>query len=134
MEQVVFRFDERTQQRASDIAGDQVAGSAAKPHGQPSAAIKAKKSRPSGKALHERLKQNGYRCELSGVVLEIATASVDHRMPLSRGGEHVMENLAVIHGAVNRMKGTMTEEEFVNWCCLVADHTRAKAAEMACQK
>lgn len=38
--------------------------------------------------------------------------SIDHDIPLARGGQNVRENLQFICLTCNRMKGTMTGEEF----------------------
>ena len=74
----------------------------------------------TGTTLFELAKSNGFRCALSGVELKPDNASLDHTIPLSKGGSHSMHNVAVIHGAVNRMKGEMDRDEFVRWCKLIA--------------
>lgn len=76
--------------------------------------------------LHARIKNNECRCELSGVEMSPEDASLDHRIPLSRGGTHDMDNVAVVHKVMNRMKGTMMDSEFVAWCMKVADWNRQK--------
>jgi hypothetical protein len=65
-----------------------------------------------------------FRCALSGVVLEPACATLDHKMPVSLGGGHDIDNLQVVHDTVNRMKGTLSNEEFVRWCSLVSHWSR----------
>lgn len=40
---------------------------------------------------------------------------IDHRVPLSRGGEHSFDNLQMICEICNRAKGASTEEEFLGW-------------------
>lgn len=40
---------------------------------------------------------------------------VDHRAPLSRGGEHAFENLQMVCEVCNRAKGALTEAEFLEW-------------------
>lgn len=46
-------------------------------------------------------------CDLNGVY------DVDHKLPLSRGGLHSIENLCLACPCCNRRKHTRTEEEFV---------------------
>lgn len=74
----------------------------------------------TGKALFALAKSNGFRCALSGVEMHPDDASIDHVVPLSKGGDHSMCNMAIIHMAVNRMKGEMDHAEFVRWCTLIA--------------
>ena len=74
----------------------------------------------TGNALFKLAKANGFRCALSGVEMEPDHASIDHVVPLSKGGEHSMSNMAIIHITVNRMKGEMDHDEFVRWCTLIA--------------
>ena len=70
-----------------------------------------------------RLIQNqNYRCALTGRRLEPQTAALDHIIPVSRGGEHVMENVQVLQKQVNRVKHTLTNEEFIALCREVVAH------------
>ena len=57
-----------------------------------------------------------YRCALTGRVLEPANAAMDHMLPVSRGGRHLIENIQLLEKSVNRAKGTMTNEEFLAMC------------------
>jgi 5-methylcytosine-specific restriction endonuclease McrA len=72
------------------------------------------------KELVSLVESNNYRCHLTGWQLSPATASLDHKLPVSRGGGHAIENLQVVDYRVNKAKGTMTNEEFVEMCCAVA--------------
>ena len=78
----------------------------------------------TGKSLFKQIKQQHYRCHLSGIVLDVCDASVDHIIPLSRGGTNTMDNVAIVHATINRMKGTMTDAEFASWCIKVAEWNR----------
>ncbi|TWT44989.1 hypothetical protein RAS1_14090 [Phycisphaerae bacterium RAS1] len=66
--------------------------------------------------LLDLLHAHRYRCALSGRVLEPANAAMDHVLPVSRGGRHSIENIQLLEKAVNRAKGTMTNEEFIAMC------------------
>lgn len=49
------------------------------------------------------------------------TASLD-RLDNARGYEP--GNIRWVHKVVNKMRGTLSVEEFIHWCRLVADHER----------
>lgn len=66
--------------------------------------------------LLQMLQAQAYRCSLSGRVLTPANAALDHILPVSRGGHHVIENVQILDKQVNRAKATMTNEEFVAMC------------------
>lgn len=72
--------------------------------------------------LLETLKQQSYRCALSGWELTPETAQIDHKDPVSKGGKTELANLQWLHEKINRMKGSMSQEEFVQICKLIADH------------
>lgn len=81
-----------------------------------------KKPSVSPKQIMTLIESQQYRCALSGRELTPETASLDHALPLSRGGLHDISNVQVLEFRVNAAKGTMTVEEFVAMCCDVADH------------
>lgn len=82
--------------------------------------------RPSGAVTQTKLKRlleyQSFKCALTGVELTPQTLALDHIKPLSSGGEDMMENVQLVHTAVNSMKGTLCMEEFVEWCKKVARH------------
>lgn len=63
-----------------------------------------------------------YRCALTGRPLEPQTASLDHMVPVRCGGQHCIDNVQVLHRQVNRAKGTLTNEEFIQLCREVVEH------------
>ena len=73
--------------------------------------------------LLQKMEQQGNRCALSGQPIDHLNSEIDHILPVSRGGSSEMENLQWLSRTVNRMKGTMTNEEFVEACKLVVEHT-----------
>lgn len=83
-------------------------------------------SRPTGKVTAKKLRQlidfQNYRCALTGDELTPETASVDHKIPISKGGTNVMENVQVLHSEVNRMKGSMSTLEFILLCRKIIKH------------
>lgn len=83
-------------------------------------ATKSRNEEVTSEGLRRLIKNNEYRCMLSGVALDPSDASLDHSTPLSKGGEHVISNVKIIHVDVNRMKGTIDEAEFIGWCRKIA--------------
>ena len=65
-----------------------------------------------------------YRWALTGRTLEPDTASIDHILPITRGGAHDISNVWVVHHQANSAKGTMTAEEFIALCREVVRHQR----------
>lgn len=57
-----------------------------------------------------------FRCALTGRPLEPVNASIDHIIPMSQGGLHVLENVQVLHADVNAAKRTMKLEDFIQMC------------------
>ena len=68
------------------------------------------------------IKEQQFRCSLTGVELEPETANADHIHSLMDGGENTIQNIQIVHQVVNRMKGTMSQDEFIAWCKRVAAH------------
>jgi 5-methylcytosine-specific restriction endonuclease McrA len=60
--------------------------------------------------------EQGYRCALTGRELTPDTSAVDHINPVSKGGDHAISNMQVLHRQVNQAKGTMTQSEFIAMC------------------
>ena len=73
--------------------------------------------------MMEKFKAQGFRCFFSGQTLQREQASLDHVVPIVKGGKHEEENIELVHTIINRMKGSMTAEEFVEWCVKVAVHS-----------
>ena len=79
--------------------------------------IKKKATRAELRGLIE---SQEYRCNLSGLILEPPDAALDHIVPVCNGGGHTIDNLQVVHVIINRMKGKMSNEDFIEMCNLVA--------------
>lgn len=63
-----------------------------------------------------------YRCALTGDELTPENTTADHKIPVSRGGSHELDNIALVTAKANAAKGTMTTEEFVALCRRVASY------------
>ena len=70
--------------------------------------------------LRNLLKQQDYTCAISGVKLTPETASLDHIIPHSHGGTDEISNAQWLHSEVNRIKGSLTYEEFRFWISKIA--------------
>lgn len=65
--------------------------------------------------LIKKLEDGEYCCHYSGLkVTPGFSASVDHRIPQSKGGTHDLTNLVWCHVQVNKLKNDMTEKQFIN--------------------
>ena len=58
------------------------------------------------------LRDCGQRCVYCATHLDQLTATLDHVVPLARGGEHDPGNLVVACGPCNRLKGNLLPFEF----------------------
>ena len=74
----------------------------------------------TGRRLMALLERQQFKCALSGVKLTPKTASLDHCVPVSKGGGIDMDNVQIVHEVINRMKGTLDNEQFREWCDRVA--------------
>lgn len=75
--------------------------------------------------LMEQLERQDYRCALSGVQLTPdRKTQLDHCVPVADGGTHDISNLQWVDENVNRAKGTMAQDEFIQMCRRVAEWTR----------
>lgn len=79
----------------------------------------------TSKAILNLVERQNFHCAISGRELTPQTASLDHIVPLARGGEHGISNVWVVDHQVNSAKGTMTLEEFVAMCRDVARNQTA---------
>ena len=68
------------------------------------------------------LEGQAFKCAMSGLPLEPETTSLDHKIPLARGGTHDIGNVWLVHQRINTAKGTLTTEEFVEMCREVVEH------------
>jgi len=74
------------------------------------------------KRLLALVQSQGHKCSLTGINLTPDVANADHVHSLMDGGQNSMQNLQIVHQVVNRMKGTMSQGEFIMWCKRVAAH------------
>ena len=75
------------------------------------------------------LERQQYRCALTARALTPETASLDHIVPVCRGGEHRIENTQVLEHSINRAKGTLTNDEFIALCGEVWRHAQPLSTE-----
>ena len=70
---------------------------------------------PPAEIMTLLLRQN-FRCALTGQSLNPSNAALDHIRPICRGGNHTIRNMQALLDAVNRAKGTLTSDEFIQLC------------------
>ena len=66
----------------------------------------------------QKIESNPY-CELSGRPLDINKTSswhLDHKIPVSRGGNNSIENCQILSKQTNQAKSDMTNDEFLQLC------------------
>lgn len=82
-------------------------------------------SNVTARRLLHLLQQQHYRCALSGRELTPDNCSLDHVVPVSRGGSHTLDNVHLVVREVNAAKGTMSQDEFIAMCIDVVEHARS---------
>jgi 5-methylcytosine-specific restriction endonuclease McrA len=80
--------------------------------------------RPTTSRLMQLIEDQEYRCALSGVELTPEEAALDHKVPVSNGGSDELHNLHWVSNDINRAKGTMSNDEFIQMCKRVASWCR----------
>ncbi len=75
-------------------------------------------------SLMSLAERQGFRCALSGVAITPGSAALDHKVPVSDGGSHDLDNVQWVDRQVNVMKGQISQGEFILLCRRVADHCR----------
>lgn len=82
--------------------------------------------------LDALLLAQGGRCAYTGEELILGkNASIDHKIPRSRGGTNTIENLQWVTWTVNRVKTDLTHDEFVTMCAAICDRHRVAGREAA---
>ena len=76
--------------------------------------------------LRLMLKEQGYRCALTGRELTPENCSLDHVLPLCKGGAHSKDNAQLVVTEANKAKGMMTDDEFIQLCQDVVDEHAKK--------
>lgn len=62
-------------------------------------------------------------CPLTGEKLTRNNISIDHIMPLTRGGTNALDNLRFIVRSANTAKHTMSDAEFLSFCQNIVNHS-----------
>ncbi len=57
-------------------------------------------------------KNSPWVCDLCGHKIKKKNLTVDHIIPLSRGGSHDIKNLRLVHSKCNEIKGNDLDHEF----------------------
>jgi len=78
-----------------------------------------------------KLREQDFRCYYTGDELTPDNVSADHIVALSAGGSHHIDNVCLVLSEVNRMKGTLSVERFVELCRMVVEHAERREAVAA---
>lgn len=69
------------------------------------------------------------RCYLSGELIDITDTKayhLDHVIPVHRGGDNNIDNLGILTANINRMKYTLTVDEFISKCMQILEYNGYK--------
>lgn len=69
-----------------------------------------------GRDLMKLLLWQQKRCAYSGRALTPDDVTGDHVVSVDRGGSHGIENIRLVTEDINRMKGTLSLQELVDYC------------------
>lgn len=104
------RRSRRASVRARDAHGSKRSGGGAAMRGrQPLSFIRAAAKRALRKLA---LRDCGQRCVYCAIALDQRSATLDHVVPLARGGAHDPGNVVAACGPCNRLKGELLPFEF----------------------
>ena len=70
----------------------------------------------------QKIKDSGNRCALSGWAISPQCFELDHIVSMNDGGGDEVDNLQAVHPLVNRAKGTMGNQQFIEMCRAVTMH------------
>lgn len=76
--------------------------------------------------IKKKLERNQYKCALTGWPLTVDRFEIDHVVSLNDGGSNDAENLQCVHPLVNKAKGTMGNQQFIEMCKAVAELARKR--------
>ena len=89
--------------------------------------------------LMSLLEKQGNVCAISGVTLTCivapgsgpnnTNASIDRIIPGSEGGLYEPNNVRLVCGIVNKMRGIMSDEELQYWCSQIVDNQKTQQKE-----
>ena len=82
----------------------------------------------------EKLEASDFRCALTGWSLSPKQFELDHIVSMNEGGTDDVNNLQGVHPLVNRAKGTMGNQQFIDMCIAVAGRHASTLAPPAGSK
>jgi hypothetical protein len=72
--------------------------------------------------FRDLLYQQQGRCAVSGLRLTPENVSIDHILPVIKGGTHELRNLRLVVWGVNDAMGALEDAEFIQLCIQIADY------------
>lgn len=70
-------------------------------------------------------KKQKLKCAISGIKLNNDNLSIDHIIPLSKGGSSEITNLQLVEKKINLMKHDMSVRELITMCNIIIEHSKA---------
>ncbi len=77
--------------------------------------------------LRAMLSKQNHKCALTGRELTSENCSIDHIVPLSKGGTHSIDNAQLVVAEANHAKGSLTQDEFGQLCRDVLGYADSKS-------
>ena len=77
-------------------------------------------------SLRDLLREQNGRCAISGIELTPEDCELDHIQAIANGGSHSMGNVQLLNSNINRMKGTMSNQEFIELAKKIAAHNESR--------
>lgn len=81
-------------------------------------------------AIRKKIEASGRRCALSGWKIDENSFELDHIISIQDGGTDDVDNLQAVHPLVNRAKGTMGNQQFIDLCRAVVKHQDSADASL----
>lgn len=82
--------------------------------------VRGKGEQATSSQMMHLLIQQEFRCALTGHAMRPSDCSLDHKTPVSKGGTDKIENLQFVTTEINKAKGVMPNDEFIQMCKRVA--------------
>lgn len=81
--------------------------------------------------LRQLLIEQNFRCAYTNEPLILGRdATIDHKMPRTRGGSNAIENLHWVTQRVNAMKSNYSHDEFLKICAIITEQWQKKPSQL----
>lgn len=84
--------------------------------------MKTKERNSKVAKIYKKLEEAGFKCDLTGWEISPECFELDHIVSINDGGTDDCDNLQCVHPLVNKAKGTMGNQQFIDMCKAIAAH------------